>query len=289
MASGAVVAGVDGVESRHVRVNGVEQRVLVAGPEGGPPLVMLHGLGGSADDWLEVMPRLAGQYRVVAPDAPGHGLSEKPAGFVYDRDGYVRATLGLLDALDVRRAPVLAISGGGSVAVSIALDHAERVSKLVLVDAAGLGRDVAWSYRATTLPWAPWVFRRSMRSMTPQSLEVFGKSLLHRRDRLPRGWAERRLQIWSTEGAVPAFFGTVQAGMSLRGQRVDHTRRLHEVRQPALIVWGRQDPVIPVRHGIRAARLMPNARLHIFDDCGHMPIWEYVEEFSGLVAGFLGE
>jgi 4,5:9,10-diseco-3-hydroxy-5,9,17-trioxoandrosta-1(10),2-diene-4-oate hydrolase len=148
---------------------------------------------------------------------------------------------------------------------------------------------VAWHYRATTLPWAEWLFQRSMRSMTVQSLEAFGRSLLHRRDRLPQGWAERRQQIWATDGAVPAFFGTVRAGMTLAGQRVDHTQRLHEMHHPALIVWGRQDPVIPVRHGIRAAQRMPSARLHIFEECGHMPIWECPEEFGELVEGFLEE
>jgi 4,5:9,10-diseco-3-hydroxy-5,9,17-trioxoandrosta-1(10),2-diene-4-oate hydrolase len=221
---------------------------------------------------------------VIAPDAPGHGFSEKPRGAAYDLATYTSSVVGLLEALGIKRAPLVAISGGGAVALQLALTHAERVSRLVLVDAAGLGREVAWTYRVTTLPFVRQLFRRSL---DPRSVEAFGRSLCYRRDRLPDGWVDRRLAIWSTEGAVEAFFATVGASLTLYGQKVDFSRRLHQVRQPTLIIWGRQDPILPLAHGVRAGQRMPQARLQVFEQCGHMPMWEYPDEFVRAVLDFV--
>ena len=279
------VPDVPGVEALRLTVNGVGLRVLVAGDPKSQPLMLLHGIAGSADEWLEVLPQLATCYRTVAADAPGHGFSDKPGDLTYDGELYAQSVLGVMDALGITRAPLVAISGGGTVALKIALDYPDRISKLVLVDAAGLGRQVAWSYRLATLPLMKRAFRRST---TPRSIEAFGRALLVQRDRLPHGWVQRRQRIWATEGALDAFFGTVCTGLSLLGQRVEFTSRLHEVRQPSLIIWGRQDPIIPVSHGISAAQRIPDAQLHVFERCGHMPIWEYPEEFARVVTEFLG-
>src|SRR5687767_6330520 len=112
-----------GIESRRVVVRGLQHRVLTAGS--GWPLVLLHGLAGSADELVGVLPRFAERYRVVAADAPGHGFSEKPLNHRYDVGYYTEFTLALMDTLGIQRAPVLAISGGGPVALSIALAHPE--------------------------------------------------------------------------------------------------------------------------------------------------------------------
>ena len=272
-----------GIETRRVVVRGLGHRVLTAGSGG--PLVLLHGIAGSADELVGVLPRLAERYRVVAFDAPGHGLSDKPLDHRYDLGYYTDSTLGLMDALGIQRAPLLAVSGSGPVALSLALAHPERVSKLVLVDAAGLGREVSWNYRLATLPLAHHVFRRSVNR---RSSEAFGRALCYNPDRLPDGWVERRLRIWATPGAVEAFFLTVRAGLSLRGQRVTFAHRLGELGQPTLLVWGRHDPIIPVAHAIAAAGAIPNARLCIFEACGHMPPWEYPDEFAQTVLDFLG-
>jgi 4,5:9,10-diseco-3-hydroxy-5,9,17-trioxoandrosta-1(10),2-diene-4-oate hydrolase len=222
---------------------------------------------------------------VVAADAPGHGFSEKPLGHRYDVGYYTDFTLALMDTLGIQRAPVLAISGGGPVALSMALTHPQRVNKLVLVDAAGLGREVAWSYRVTTLPFMGSAFRRSL---SRRSSEAFGRALCFRPDSLPDDWADRRVRIWQSPGAVEAFFATLRAGVSLRGQKVNFARQLGAIRQPTLLVWGRQDPIIPVSHAIAAAKAIPNARLRIFDRCGHMPLWEYPDDFVDAVTDFLG-
>jgi pimeloyl-ACP methyl ester carboxylesterase len=269
------------VEALWPTVAGVRLRVLAAGP--GEPLLLLHGLGGSADEWMGVVPRLAERFRVLAPDAPGHGWSEKPAGYRYSVESYVQMAVALMDTLGIGCAPAIAVSGGGVVALALALEHPERISKLVLVDAAGLGREVAWRYRVATLPLARYALRRARR----REIEAFGRAMCYDRRRLPEGWVERRLRIWHSPGAVDAFIATARAGLSLRGQRFDFSRRLGELRQPTLLIWGRQDPILPVAHALAAQRAIPQAELHIFERCGHVPMWEYPQEFAERVLAFL--
>lgn len=288
-AHGALPAG---VEERRQRVGGAmggyEQRALVAGPEDAPPLLLLHGIAGSADEWAPVMPALATKFRVHAPDAPGHGFSEKPANLAYDLATYRDAAVASLDELSAaasgKRVHLMALSGGGTVALSVALDHGDRIDRLVLVDAAGIGREVSWDYRLASLSGASRLFRRSL---TPAAIRGYGRRLLYHADRLPPGWVERRRRIWATEGAIEAFFRTARATLSLRGQRHTFGQWLHEIKQPTLVVWGREDPIIPVAHAYRAAQQIPNARLEVFERCGHVPPWEYPQEFSRAVLEFL--
>lgn len=271
------------VETVWATLGDVRHRILMAGD--GPPVLLLHGIAGSADEWAQVIAPLAECYRVIAPDAPGHGFSDKPRGYGYGLEAYAASTLAVLEHFGEAAAPVVALSGGGTVALHLALEHADRVPKLVLIDAAGLGREVAWSYRIATLPLMRRAFRRGT---TPRSIESFGRALLVNRDRLPVDWVDRRQRIWATDGAVEAFFATVKLGLTIAGQRRTFERRLHELRQPVLLLWGRQDPIIPVSHAVRAARLLPDARLHVFDRCGHMPVWEYPDEVARLVTEFIG-
>lgn len=275
-------AGPGVIATQRLRISGVEQRLLTAGS--GWPLVLLHGIAGSADEWTCVMPHLAERFHVLAADAPGHGFSEKPASHRYDLAYYVVSMLAVMDAAGIRRAPLAALSGGGTVALTLALEHPERVSKLVLVDAAGLGREVSWEFRLATLPLLRHVFRHTI---SRRSVAAYARTLCYDPDRVPEGWIDRRLEVWRSEGVFEAFFRTVQTGLNPLGQRAEYSRRLGEIHQPALIVWGRQDPVLPVSHGIRAAQRMPNARLHIFEKCGHMPVWEYPAALARLMIDFL--
>src|SRR5688500_20335720 len=106
-----------------------EQRMLVAGAEDAPPLLLVHGIAGSADEWVGVMPRLATRFRVLAPDAPGHGFSEKPEGLAYDLTTYVASAIQALEAAGKGQAvPLVALSGSGAVALSLALSHPHLIT-----------------------------------------------------------------------------------------------------------------------------------------------------------------
>jgi 4,5:9,10-diseco-3-hydroxy-5,9,17-trioxoandrosta-1(10),2-diene-4-oate hydrolase len=164
------------------------------------------------------------------------------------------------------------------------------VRRLVLVSAAGLGREVAWSYRLATLPGMELLAAYFLGGgrLDRRGMEAFGRAMCYDPARLPADWAAQRQAIWATPGAVEAFYATARAGLSLAGQRVDFSPRLPQVRQPTLLVWGRQDATIPVAHALAAARALPDARLHVFERCGHMPMWEYPGAFAETVLDFLG-
>lgn len=264
-----------------------EQRLLVAGDEGGRPLLLAHGIAGSADEWLGVMPALAERFRVVAPDAPGHGFSEKPVELAYDLAMYVASARQTIEALGRGRpVPLVALSGAGTVAIAIALSAPHLLSHLVLVDAAGIGEEVSWDYRFSSLPGGAQLFRRML---SPAAIRRYGRRLVYHGDRLPAGWVDRRMRIWATPNAVDAFFRTARQTLSLGGQRVTFGGRLREITHPTLILWGEQDAIIPLAHAHRAASRIPRAALRTFPHCGHVPPWEYPDEFVKTVVRFLGE
>ena len=271
--------------SRTVDVNGLPCQLIDRGR--GEPVILLHGIGGSADEWSKVIPQLSTRFRVLAPDAPGHGLSPGPIGRTdsYDLELYTRFVLGLLDALDIERISVVGMSGGGAIALNLATSKPARVDSLVLVSSAGLGTDVAWSYRLGSV--LPKLVRFGLRRSTVASIQSFGRALCFNPESVPVGWAEKRLEIVRTTGVVDAFLATAHATIGWSGQRNNFVHRLHQIKQRTLLLWGRNDPILPVAHAIRAARLIHGSRLHIYENCGHMPIWEYPGDVSVRIGDFI--
>ncbi len=136
-------------EEQIIEVDGLPIRYVTAGT--GPPLVLLHGAGDNALDWRWVMPDLAATHRVYAPDLPGSPNSARPAGD-YSRAFFERFVAGFLDTLGIERAAMVGNSLGGLVALRLALSEPARVTALVLVDSAGLGRAVSPALRSLALP-----------------------------------------------------------------------------------------------------------------------------------------
>lgn len=139
------------VEEQNIDIDGLSIRYMVAGE--GPPLVLLHALGESAQDWRWVLPELARTHRVYAPDLPGFGESNKPVAD-YWPSFFARFVAAFLDALKVERAVVAGSSLGGLVALHLAFSEPSRVEALGLIDSAGLGQKVNYAMRQPTLPGA---------------------------------------------------------------------------------------------------------------------------------------
>ncbi|MEZ5167706.1 MAG: alpha/beta fold hydrolase [Acidimicrobiales bacterium] len=127
----------------------------------GEAIVLLHGLAGSSRTWNRVIPRLAEQYDVIAPDLLGHGESAKPMGD-YSLGAMASGLRDLIALLDVERATFVGQSFGGGVAMQMAYQHPDRCDRLVLVGSGGLGREVSWMLRLLSLPGAeqlmPFIF-----------------------------------------------------------------------------------------------------------------------------------
>ena len=255
----------------------------------GPVLLLVHGLAGSAETWKHVMPALAKRFSVLAPDLLGQGQSDKPRG-EYSLGAHANTLRDLMDTLGHQRATVVGQSLGGGVAMQFAYQFPERCERLVLVDSGGLGREVTFYLRLLAVPGfesvfpffctprlrdagnlvATWLGRAGVRS-TPASQEVW-----------------RSYASLADEENRSAFFRSLHDVIDFNGQAVSALGRLYRAaRLPTLIVWGAQDPLLPVSHAVAAHKAIPGSRLEIFDGVGHYPHCEAPERFVALLVDFI--
>lgn len=273
------------LSDQYITIHGIRLRYWQAGTQGSP-VVLLHGLNGCVENWRWTMPTLAASHRVFALDGPGHGLSQ-PDERAFDLDFMRELVTAFMDSLGLPRASIVALSGSGLVALSLALHSPERLDKLILCDAAGLGRAIAPRMRifSTLPPPPPEVFSRTLARADLRRWILSG--FFVNADAL----TEPMLDDFQTNIGRPHTMLTssrlMRWGINLFGQKHVFTGRLRHIKAPVLIVWGRQDRLIPVRHAERAARLIPNARLKIFDACGHVPMLEHPANFNQVVLDFL--
>jgi pimeloyl-ACP methyl ester carboxylesterase len=252
----------------------------------GPPVLLVHGLSGSWQNWLENIPHLAERHRVVALDLPGFGDSPMPP-WEISIPAYGRFLRDFCEEIGIGATGVIGSSLGGFVSTELAIADPARVERLVLVSAAG----ISWA-RARREPAA--VFGRVARAAMPLAFRYQMEGL--RRSRLRqlayRGMVhdpcalDPRLLFEITVPALraQAFYDAVT---TLVGY--DHRESLASIDVPTLIVWGRNDRVVPSPAALTYKRLIGhgNARMEIFDRCGHLPMLERPVRFNRLIDEFL--
>ena len=277
------------VVRRSVRAGGHLLAYQEAGPADAPVVILLHGLASDADTWDKAIGRLAERgLRVLAVDLLGHGASDKP-----DNDyllvDFAESLAQYMDALGIASATLCGHSFGGAIAMYFGTLHPDRVDRIVLVSAGGLGREVHPVLRAAALGVAPWVLRAAM---TPRLRRLYARPGLHRVLRLtPDNVANLRRAgraLGTVEGQA-AFFASVRGVIAPSGQRTaSEEMRAFAERVPMLLVWSEDDPVIPLAHArAHAARSGPHTRLVIFPSRGHEPHRRYAERFANEVADFV--
>ena len=273
-------------EIQRVSLHGHDIAYRMAGE--GPTLLLIHGLAGSSRTWRAVMPQLAQECRVLAPDLRGHGESAKPVGD-YSLGGFAAMLRDLLGALDIDRVTVVGQSLGGGIAMQLAYQHPELAERLVLVGSGGLGREVNWMLRALTLPGSEYV----MPAVFPGFVREFGDRVSRVVEKL--GWqAPRVAEMWQAYSSLShvehraAFVRTLRAVIDPGGQAINATDRLYLASaMPTLIVWGDADPMIPVAHAYAAHEAMPGSRLEIFEGVGHFPHAEQPDRFARILLDFM--
>jgi pimeloyl-ACP methyl ester carboxylesterase len=266
-----------------VSVGGLRLRCWDEGD--GPAVVLIHGMGSSLEYWRYTVAALADRMRVLAIDLPGCGWSER---------GPVLPTLaetadlmiGLLDRLGLARASFVGNSLGGLICLETALRHPQRIDRLILSNSAGLGREVNLFWRLAAVP----VVGPALLGLNRLAALRGWTNLFYDPQDEPeivercRGWAARR-------DITDTLVGVARVGLNLKGQRreVVRTERLAELAMPTLVVWGRDDRVIPVAHAERAHQLIPHSELVIFDNCGHCPQLQRPLDFNHVARRFLME
>ncbi|MEV5720575.1 alpha/beta fold hydrolase [Amycolatopsis mediterranei] len=274
-----------GTQDREVMIDGVPLAYLEAGS--GSAIVLLHGNGGSSRDWNGVIPALATRNRVLAPDLPGYGESaraDEPT-----PGEFARRVWSFVEAVEAGAVIVVGHSMGGLVAMNIALDHPDQVSKLVLVDSAGLGRSIGLTQIASAAtPLGDVVLAATVLpgGALAQTLSI-GLSSTFQTWRVPPSWWKSQLRAGRSRRAPTTTHAVAKLCVGLLGQKCVVDERLGELSMPTLVMWGLLDRIIPFWHGLRASRRVPQARLHLFPWCGHAPHVEASEEFLQAIEGFL--
>jgi pimeloyl-ACP methyl ester carboxylesterase len=240
----------------------------------GPVVVLVHGLGSRKEDWLPVLEPLSQKYRLLVPDQIGFGKSEKPL-LDYSVQTYVDFLNEFLRQLKVERSSLVGESLGGWISALYTVElgdgaHLIPVEKLVLVDAAGLKQDAA----------IPNLNPSSLAAMRGVMEAVFYDTSWLNEDALRKIFTDK-LSVHDSY-TVRSFLGNPM----IVTERVDD--RLAKIKTPTLVVWGKQDKLIPMAMGERYAAGIAGAKLVSFDKCGHVPPIEKTEEFVAAVMAFLG-
>ena len=274
------------LDHRSVRLHGREVAYVVGGE--GPTVLLIHGIGGDWRTWEPVLDGLARQHRVVAVDLPGHGGSAKGAGD-YSLGALASALRDLGGALGLERATVVGHSLGGGIAMQFAYQFPERCERLVLVSSGGLGPDVGLILRLATLPGSE-LFLSLTAPVARSLINLVGGAGRALRIR-PAADAEhyaRAFAALADPDTRAAFLGTLRGVVGTRGQRVDARDRLYLAEHmPTLIVWGERDGVLPVDHGHAAQEAMPDSRLEIFQNAGHLPQLDDPQRFIAVFEDFM--
>jgi pimeloyl-ACP methyl ester carboxylesterase len=255
----------------------------------GPVIVLVHGLTSTSATWANVLPYLAEQFTVIAPDLLGHGESAKPRGD-YSLGAYASGVRDLLIALGHERATFVGHSLGGGVAMQLAYQFPEHCDRLVLVSSGGLGREIGLLLRAATLPGSELVLPLLVNDQLIGAGRAVGRLLgrVGLRVHTDLGEVLRGHASLSDGEARSAFLHTLRTIVDPLGQRVDASDRLYLAQAvPFLVMWGERDPIIPVEHARAAHRLVPGSRLEIFPDAGHFPHLDDPLRFVRLLTDFM--
>jgi 2-hydroxy-6-oxo-octa-2,4-dienoate hydrolase len=273
------VADRDVTRTHVVEAGGIPTKVLTAGS--GRPLVLLHGSGpgvSAAANWSGLIPELARDFQVIAPDIAGFGASIGPAGTTYGIKLWVRQLVELLDALELPSATLLGNSFGGGLSLAATLKHPERVDGLVL-----LGTPVG-TFEMTEGLRSGWHYEPSEAEMR-RILRIFA----HDPELVTDEMVRERYEASALPGAQDAYRRLIPepgpAGTPVKGVPEESLRT---ITQPTLVLHGREDLVIPVELAWRAAHHIPNADLKVFSRCGHWVQLERRDEFLCEVRDFLG-
>jgi pimeloyl-ACP methyl ester carboxylesterase len=267
---------VDGVRWRSREVEG-----FGSGAKSGDAVVFVHGLLASSASWKEVLARSAAGRTAIAVDLPGFGASDRPWPFDYTVAGEAEALLRFLDARGLARVALVGNSLGGTAVMALAASHPQRVSALVVVAPATSRVRIPLPVRVMRTPVAgELALALSTRRSVAYGLRhrIYADAANVDRERIDDAW--HPLTIPGTRRAA------------LRAIRSDPARYADlesRVRAPTLIVWGREDRLLPVREAEALHARMPGARLAILPNAGHLPQREAPVAFAEAVAGFLAD
>jgi pimeloyl-ACP methyl ester carboxylesterase len=242
-----------GARSHNTTVSGFRIHYYTLGPATGQPVVLVHGLGGRAEDWEKLAPylRKAG-YRVYLPDLPGFGQSERPPNFSYSVTDQSKMVVGFFDALGLKQVDLGGWSMGGWIVQLVAANNPDRVSRLMLFDSAGLYVKPEWDTKLFT-------------PISPAEVEKLDKLLMPHPPDLPDFVSRDILRVSSEHSWIMHR----SLDTMLQGRETTDTL-LPQLKMRVLIVWGELDQITPLSEGEKIHQLIPQSQMDVIAGCGHL-------------------
>ena len=235
-------------------------------------LVLLHGIGASAERWSKVIPFFSEHFRVIVPDIIGFGHSDKPT-VEYNMPFFVKFLEDFLNILDIKKTNIGGSSFGGLVAAEFAIKNSNIVDKLILVSPAG-------TMKSSTRTLEEYI----LASLYPTHDNVWRAFLNMAFD--PRTVTEQTIEEFIDRMKLPnAKYAFMSTMLGIRNT-ANLSSRLGKILSPTIIVWGEHDEMIPVKYA-EDYRNIPNSNLQIIPKCGHTPFTEKPEVFSKIAIDFL--
>lgn len=278
----------------HVRIPlpGVSLHAAVAGPESGPLAVLLHGFPEFWYSWRHQIPALADAgFRVIAPDQRGYNLSDKPAGMhAYRLDALTADVAGILDWAGSDRVTLVAHDWGGAVAWRFAMDYAERVERLVVMNAphpVAFARELrkwrqrrrSWYMMAFQIPWLP----ETLLALSPlRTARLFFRGTAVRKAAFSDEDLRRFAEALGQPGALRAMIHWYRAGF-----RFPPKQRARPIHAPTLLIWARDDVALGEELTRGLEKWVPDLTVHYIEDCGHWVQNEAPDQVNAAMLEFL--
>lgn len=262
-------------QEKSVTIFGAKIRYLEAGDAAKPKVILLHGLGAQAESWQFNIAALSQNYHVIALDQVGFGKSDKPL-LKYRVATYVDFLDKFMSELKIEKASLVGNSMGGWIAGLMAIKYPNRVEKIVLADAAGIIPDAVNTDEIYRL-------NNSTRDEIRANLKlIFATPALQNNEAL--------VDQFMTQRVVANDGYTINSIIESIKRKEDFlNNRLAEIKKPTLIIWGKQDGLLPVADAYTFNKGIANSELVIFDNCGHVPQVEKALDFNKKVLEFLGK
>lgn len=255
------------------KVDNINLNYKISGNDKNPPILLIHGLFSSSDDFLSLSKKLSDRYRVISLDLIGFGLSDKGSNLDYSSENMAKLCNDLMSSLGYKRFSVLGHSMGGGVAIHMALNYQNSIDKLILVDSTGIGEHLHIDppkilLKEGLLSYFPQLAMYSLNFNNPKYINysVFEKNLFYNR-----------------------HMDSNTVGKVIKNcKSIDNVKdRLKDIHAKTLIVWGSKDDVLPVDNAYVFNDQIKDSKLSIISNCGHMPFAEAEDLFVGEVVSFM--
>lgn len=271
---------------KYIKVDDIEIRYLSQGDRG-QVIVLIPGLGCTADIWTHNLHELGKEHRVYALDifaGLAHRVEKK-----FTAEFFITIMKNFIDTLQISRINIAGLSLGGGLALKYALQYPSLVEKLVLIGSAGLSRNATLPLRLASVPF----LGEFMTSPGREKSAYFVKRLIYRQELITEELIDFFYKMDSRPESQRVFLKVIRSFCGIGGGRKDLVHsivgNLDKIHIPVLLIWGRHDKIIPLKTAEIAIKKLPNSLFHCFEECGHFPNFEQPYEFNRLLSKFVAD